>query len=375
MKRVSFLLVLAVLLTVSCTNRDIESTVSGVSFTPCLQDNGQKNGLSGRVVVEFTNRGVHISHFNFEVTCDFTTVNVTHTFANGVLNIRQQGSPNNADCTCYTDVDYTINGISEREVNVIFINGVQVYCHNGGGGNENDCNVDLRIGETTEIVSGETACNSHYGLSLRVGVIHDSRCPTGAICIWAGNTEVQCRLTIRGVEHNFTLSKMGLEGGPSCEGVVIEGFKYYLEDVLPYPNINEMDAIKTVKILVTPVVENSNCDQDVIISARDYENAPNEPFYDPNVRIIDMRIVDNCLKIKFQAGGCSGNTWIVKLIDSGVIAESIPCQRTLRLSLDNRETCEALPVREISFNIEDLQLGGNNSVILHISGHTILYEY
>jgi len=46
------------------------------------------------------------------------------------LNITQQGSPSQADCVCYTDVSYTINGILHTEVNVIFINGVQVYCYN-----------------------------------------------------------------------------------------------------------------------------------------------------------------------------------------------------------------------------------------------------
>jgi hypothetical protein len=31
---------------------------------------------------------------------------------------------------CYTDVSYTISGILQSEVNVIFINGEQVYCYN-----------------------------------------------------------------------------------------------------------------------------------------------------------------------------------------------------------------------------------------------------
>ncbi len=81
------------------------------------------------------------------------------------------------------------------------------------------------------------------------------------------------------------------------------------------------------------------------------------------------------MNIKFGASGCDGNTWIVKLIDSGEIAESYPCQRTLRLSLDNQEECEAIPTKEISFDISDLQIMGNNKVILHVSGEEILYEY
>ena len=105
-------------------------TGNNVSFTPCKQNELKSSDLSDKADVEFTDKGVQITHYNFEVTCDFTTVNVNHTFINGVLNITQQGSPNRADCTCYTDVSYTIEGISHNEVNVIFINGVQVYCYN-----------------------------------------------------------------------------------------------------------------------------------------------------------------------------------------------------------------------------------------------------
>lgn len=114
----------------------------------------------------------------------------------------------------------------------------------------------------------------------------------------------------------------------------------------------------------------SDCDQSVIISPTEYQNAPNDPF-----SITGMTITGDCLNIKFAASGCDGNTWIVKLIDSGNIAESYPCQRTLRLSLDNKEVCAAVPGKEISFDIKDLQIVGNDMVILHVSGEEILYEY
>ena len=64
------------------------------------------------------------------VSCDFTIVNIAHTFENGVLNIKQHGSPNQANCICYTDVSYTIKGISQNEVKKIFINDEQVYSSN-----------------------------------------------------------------------------------------------------------------------------------------------------------------------------------------------------------------------------------------------------
>ena len=132
----------------------------------------------------------------------------------------------------------------------------------------------------------------------------------------------------------------------------------------------KVDEGDLAKWKIRVVGSQSNCDQDIIISPDEFENAPN--FY---LSIIDMKIVDDCLKIKFGSSGCSGNTWVVKLIDSGIIAESIPCQRTLRLSLDNQEACAAAFTKEVSFNIKDLQIKGDNKVLLNISGKSILYEY
>ena len=140
MKKLVLFLSLGVFLAVSCEINEQESQVlkvieqetlvSSVSFTPCQQSNVSKAEHSGSVDVKFTSEGVQITNYDFVVTCDFNNVDVTHTFVNGFLNITQQGAPNQANCVCYTDVSYTIEGISKNEVNLIFINGEQVYCHN-----------------------------------------------------------------------------------------------------------------------------------------------------------------------------------------------------------------------------------------------------
>jgi len=136
MKKVAILLVLGVFLTVSCEKKEQEPQtpeepqVSNVNFTPCKQEVLKSSKSSSNVEVEFTNKGVQIKYYDFEVACDFTTVNVTHTFENGILNITQQGYPNQANCVCHSDVSYTIEGVLQKEVNVIFINGEQIYCNN-----------------------------------------------------------------------------------------------------------------------------------------------------------------------------------------------------------------------------------------------------
>ena len=347
MKKLAFLLSLGLFLTVSCEKREIESPVSDVSFTPCKQNDEGKNELSGRVNVEFTDRGVQITHYNFEVTCDFTTVNVTHTFRNGVLNITQQGSPNQANCICYTDVSYTISGISKNEVNVIFINGVQVYCHNDNKEGY------VTFGANYHVIN----CLSTVTIFLDRENIGTLQRPVNAIseCGEAGTLtkkipigEHTYRVEIQGnCEKNITGTFVVSEN--ECEKIFIDYFQIF----------------------------NTNCDKDVIISKTEYDRIPTQ-----RVSIIDMKIVDDCLKIKFSSSGCDGSSWIVELIDSEHIAYSIttiyppdPPQRTLKLSLENNEDCAVFITKEISFNIKDLQVQNYNRVYLNIWDKTILYEY
>ncbi|WP_242206678.1 hypothetical protein [Aestuariivivens insulae] len=115
----------------------------------------------------------------------------------------------------------------------------------------------------------------------------------------------------------------------------------------------------------------TNCDFATIISAQQYENAPSD-----QLNINSLEINGNCLKINFSSGGCSGDTWVLKLIDSENILESSPPQRNLRLSLKNEELCEAYITKELTFDISNLEVDGNK-VLLNLinSDKNILYEY
>ena len=115
----------------------------------------------------------------------------------------------------------------------------------------------------------------------------------------------------------------------------------------------------------------NNCDFETLISAKQYTSAPSD-----ELTINSLEIDDNCLKINFRSGGCNGDTWELKLIDSGDILESLPLQRNLRLSSKNEELCKALITKELTFDISNLQVDGN-PVQLNIanSDDNILYEY
>lgn len=104
----------------------------------------------------------------------------------------------------------------------------------------------LKIGEVFEIEPDKSVENSEYGISLRVENISDSRCPTGAMCTWEGTASVEFQLTTTNGKYNFTL-----DTHPNfTNDTVIEGFKYQLSDVLPYPVFGKEQAKKTVRILV-----------------------------------------------------------------------------------------------------------------------------
>ena len=115
-----------------------------------------------------------------------------------------------------------------------------------------------------------------------------------------------------------------------------------------------------------------NCKEQVIISAHEYDTAPND-----QLDINKLELYEDCLKINFSSSGCNGDTWDLKLNDSEVVLESNPPQRNLRLSLlNNEELCDAYITKEITIAINDLQVEGN-SVLLNLTNSDIqiLYEY
>ncbi|NLO69834.1 MAG: hypothetical protein GX102_02550 [Porphyromonadaceae bacterium] len=114
----------------------------------------------------------------------------------------------------------------------------------------------------------------------------------------------------------------------------------------------------------------TDCDKTVIVSKSEFKNAPNDPF-----KINKLEIIGDCLKITFSSNGCDGTSWKVKLIDAGIVAESYPVQRTLRLSLENKEMCGVNIVKEISVDIRKLQIEEYDKIWLSVSEKGILYEY
>ena len=115
-----------------------------------------------------------------------------------------------------------------------------------------------------------------------------------------------------------------------------------------------------------------NCDDCIVIN-KDLYNQTNTDNY----TIKKVSVNDDCLEIKFASSGCDGHTWGIDLIDEGGIAETVVPQRNLKLKLTNREECDAVITRTISFNLKALQLTNYKAINLKIVGYNnlIRYEY
>jgi len=115
----------------------------------------------------------------------------------------------------------------------------------------------------------------------------------------------------------------------------------------------------------------SNCDFDTLSGVETYQNSPSD-----FLTINSLTLEGDCLKVNFSSSGCDGNSWEVKLVDSGLVQESSPPRRNIRLSLKNEELCEAFIRQELTFNVSNLQVEGN-TVLLRLvnSDDEITYEY
>ena len=127
-------------------------------------------------------------------------------------------------------------------------------------------------------------------------------------------------------------------------------------------------AMQCSKVAVEP---NSSCPVQVIISEDRFRNGPAD-----ELEVATVEIIDDCLIVEFSSSGCDGSTWEVNLYDAATIKESYPVQRDLRLSLTNREECDAVISRSLTFDLRPLQLE-YEKILLNLtnSGDQLLYEY
>ena len=106
-----------------------------------------------------------------------------------------------------------------------------------------------------------------------------------------------------------------------------------------------------------------NCEVPGIVDQDQFSNESSDGF-----DIDDVQLDEDCLAILFGAGGCSGDTWELKLLGSEATTFSEPPQRSIRLVLKDDEECEAYIEQIVSFDISDFKVPGGD-VILILEGY------
>lgn len=71
-------------------------------------------------------------------------------------------------------------------------------------------------------------------------LVSESRCPTGAVCVWAGYAQCEFSINLNGEQKNFRLAT--IKNMLLNTDTVINGYKVSLINVLPYPELNKANT-------------------------------------------------------------------------------------------------------------------------------------
>lgn len=88
-------------------------------------------------------------------------------------------------------------------------------------------------------------------------------------------------------------------------------------------------------------------------------------------------IVGDNLEIEISGSGCSGMTWKVGLVDSEIIAKSLPIQRYMRVTFENMELCLAYFTRKYTFDLKPIRVQGYNKIHINLNNwdSPLIYSY
>ncbi|MEP0368093.1 MAG: hypothetical protein ABJN36_19650 [Cyclobacteriaceae bacterium] len=105
------------------------------------------------------------------------------------------------------------------------------------------------------------------------------------------------------------------------------------------------------------------CPISVEIDEDSYDNAVSHP-----IEITDAYMEDDCLTVVFDFTGC-GESLELKLYDQGVVAESFPVQRNIRVVLgDASGNCTTSYTKSPSFNMEDTRTQFFGPIAFNLEG-------
>lgn len=107
--------------------------------------------------------------------------------------------------------------------------------------------VNVALDKEFELPFGKyTAQVASTSVSMCIdSVLSDSRCPTGAVCVWAGNAAI--RLSVYDASAKVRNS-ITLNTTVSTKDTVFQGYRIALVDVLPYPSLGTQIKMTDYKV-------------------------------------------------------------------------------------------------------------------------------
>ena len=96
----------------------------------------------------------------------------------------------------------------------------------------------VNIGQKFSLNIGQTADLEEDAFNIKIlEVIQDSRCATGATCIWAGEVTFVIEITYKGLTEQTTLTQPGLDDWPS--EYIYKQLYEIAYNITPYPELNK----------------------------------------------------------------------------------------------------------------------------------------
>ncbi|HUH25199.1 MAG TPA: hypothetical protein VLY87_01105 [Flavobacterium sp.] len=117
---------------------------------------------------------------------------------------------------------------------------------------------------------------------------------------------------------------------------------------------------------------NLKCDKNIVVDEIKYNQISTN-----NYGITNVVLNGDCLEVTISSSGCDPNGWMMSLVASENVVETLPIQQNIKVELINNQYCLAVFKKIVSFDLTSIQNTGQNQVLLNIDGWNtpILYQY
>jgi hypothetical protein len=118
---------------------------------------------------------------------------------------------------------------------------------------ESENSEELFLNDTIEIFNRTCRFNSENQFFLCLdSVLEDSRCPTGALCIWEGDARIKFHFENLNKQPVYFVLHTNPKG---TTGIIIDRYKIFLTDLIPFPSIynREAQGPRRAKVIVKEI--------------------------------------------------------------------------------------------------------------------------